>query len=383
MRAIGGLIVAFLDESRLASWLGGNHEVSTHSKWKSRSINAAVLLASFVVTISLAEVLLRSRYVEPKGIPSVEVQAIQRHLILNPDIGFTWRTNVDPEEDVVFQYKDAAHIPLSTDQWGFINAPEAIAAQTVRGAVDIIGLGDSFMEHAAHAMHASFDERSLLYYSMAIHRQSTPHYNEILTSFALDQAPKVVLYGIYENDFAEATDFDEWQSSSLDWFAFHSGTWCGRPLESSPVIRFVTDTFAGSTGLLRVVRARLGQEGSVIVGPTTQEIRRVASDVITAHAIATEANAYFLLLLIPSRITVLEGDTTESKAYDRVLEEIDMKDIPVIDFRDPFRAAPDPASLYYQFDGHWNADGIDLATRVIVEHLDTAPISLSRKNDAQ
>lgn len=322
-----------------------------------------------MLVLVLAEFPLRFRYAEPLRTPSAEVLAIQPHLRLDPRIGFTWNADVSADRNIVFEVADAEFEPLSTDFRGFINAPAAIWARAAGGRVDIIGVGDSFVEHAAHTFYTFFAEEGYAYYSMAIHRQAPPQYNVILEDRALPLDPRWIVYGLFENDFTETEDFYDWKASGLDWFTFHSGTWCGAPLARTALARFQHEHLMGYNGLARAVRSRLRGEKMSVSGPSPAQVSRVREEIHHAAELIESAGARFLLLLIPSRATVVGGPTAESRAYEAVIEDLAAPRAAVIDLRDIFRAHPDPASLYYALDGHWNRDGMDLAAQAILSVL--------------
>lgn len=328
--------------------------------------NLLLLLGSAALVFFLAEFTLRFRYAEPLRTPSDEILAIQPHLRLDPRIGFTWNADVSADGNIVFEVADAEFKPLSTDPLGFINAPEAIAARAAGGPVDIIGLGDSFVEHAAHSFYTFFAVQGFTYYSMAIHRQAPPQYNIILEDNGLPLDPKWIVYGLFENDFRETEDFYSWKASGLDWFTFHSGTWCGAPLAQTALARFKDEHFSGYGGLVNAIRTRFRGDKMSLSGPSALQVSRVREAVLRAAELAESSGARFLLLLIPSRATVVEGPTAESRAYDSVVEDLPAAGAAIIDLRDTFRAHPDPASLYYTLDGHWNGKGMDLAARAIL-----------------
>lgn len=319
------------------------------------------------VTLFASELLLRKRYAEPMRTATPEILAIQQYLQLEPDIGFTWKTDIRDEENIIFDVRDIEFPPLSTDAHGFINPSESIRAVNRGEPVNIVGLGDSFMEHGAYVFHTLFQEAGFSYYSLAIHRQSPPQYLDILEKYAAPLHPQWIVVGLFENDFQEAEDYDRWRESGMDWFTYHSGTWCGPPVPTHPVRSFYSDHFRGIDSLLRAVRGRLRTEKISFSGPTETQIERVV-DLLTEIRQRTEAqNMHFLLLLIPGRDTAIQGDSAASRAYDRVIERFSAET--VLDLRPVFASAPDPAALYYREDAHWNADGIEKAWGAIVETI--------------
>lgn len=330
------------------------------------------LLLSVVlcVTLVLVEGMLRLRYVEPARAASPEIEAIQPHLRLAPEIGFAWRPNVDADDNIVFDVRDVLFDPLSTDGNGFINAPQAIEHAVKAGDVEVVGLGDSFMEHAARILYATFREAQLSYYSLAIHRQCPPQYTSILKNYALPLRPNWIVYGLFENDFLETEDFDRWRGSGLDWFSYHGGTWCGAPVETSRLARAYKDRLRGIDGLVGVIRSRLRGEGMSVAGPSPETVRRVSDSIAEAFRLANEDGISFLLVLIPARGTSTLGTSPESEAYDQVVAHLEELHVPVLDLRKAFIADPDPASLYYREDAHWNARGMQKAADAILEVIE-------------
>ena len=336
---------------------------------RSRLVNAGLLLAGTFVAVVIAEGVLRWRYAEPLRAPMPEVAAIQEYLKLEPRLGFRWRPNVAASDGVVFSYLDSEYEALSTDAEGFINAPEAIAERSAGSAIDVVGVGDSFVEHAAHTFHAVFGQAGLSYYNRAIHRQAPPQYTISLDEYGLPLKPRWVVYGLFENDFRESTDFVNWRESGLDWFAFHSGTWCGPPRAASRARRFVEHNLRGFQAAYYVVRQRLRGQRMTLSGPSDAEIMRVAEEVVKASVIAEDAGARLLVVLIPSRATALEGKTAESKAYDEVVALLKGVKCELLDLRPLFARHERPQSLYYAKDGHWNRAGMELAGEAIVKRV--------------
>lgn len=279
-----------------------------------------------------------------------KVQAVQRYLELNPDVGFLWQKNLN----VTFSEKDSwldsklegiDPVPYITDGYGFRNHSDAIAALG-KGNPDIIGLGDSFVHDAAMVFFRVFADHRRSYYSMAMHRQCPPQYNKILTSYALRHRPKHILYGVYENDFLETMDFRKWKQSGMDWFTYHSGTWCGPAVTS----RQVAETSLNGENPYQDVLDRI----------------------LEANAICISNGIRFTLMLIPSKAYVVSGDRSsvyETEYYDRIRREVDMRGISVIDIREVFAKETNSESLYWKLDGHWSYRGMEVAARSFLRTL--------------
>lgn len=314
-----------------------------------------------LVALVFGEVLFRKRYAEPQRTATPEILEIQQYLTLHPTLGFTWKPNIPASDGITFADSDAEQYPLSTDEWGFINSPEALAARVAGTPVDIIGLGDSFMEHAAPVLTGYFAAHGLSYYNLAMHRQSPIQFTDTLELYGIGLRPKYVVYSVYENDFHETVDYLNWTNSKMDWFSFHSGTWCGTPLPLTTAEKVQHKYLPGYTSLLNVIKSKagIGSSDSRISARTVSDIN---ASIFAARDLAKKNNIQFVLLFIPSRESVLNGLTTEALAYDRL-------DYPAIDLREVFANDPDPASLYYRTNGHWNPKGIIIAAEHILSDM--------------
>lgn len=329
-------------------------------------INVSLLLAATLLVIAVGEGLFRYRFGPVGYHPPEAVLRIQEHLITNSAYGFAWRPNVTETEEIVFDVADVEFAPLSTDAFGFINHPDA----TQIADVDVLGLGDSFVEHAAHTWFELAKARGLIYHNMALHRTAPPQYAQVFEQHGAATKPDWVVIGLFENDFTETSDFYQWEASELDWFRFHSGTWCGPPAATtwSATLRdgFVPGWFAA----YRNARASVRGNRMTIAGPTHDEIDRVVDALRDIIARARTIPSRVLLVLIPSKPTTIEAPTKEAEAYDAVVQALENDDtVDVLDLRSTFREHADPSSLYYEVDGHWNRTGIEFAGRLVFEHI--------------
>ncbi len=342
---------------------------------RTRAINLAVVLVATLFAAVAAEPVLRLRYAEP--LPPVPAAVIEMQPFLRPDpaVGYTWEPNISPARGIVFHNADIEYDPLSTDEFGVANPPEAIARRAAGDRVRVLGLGDSFMEMAAAGFHRAFAEHGTMYYSLAVQRHAPPHYAALFEQHGLAMKPDMVLLGLFENDFIETEDFENWRQSGIDWFSYHSGTWCGRPVPVSASGRFVRTWLRGYEGLANVLRVRLRGERMSVTGPTDHQVARV-TDYLSAVAARSRENGIALwIVLIPSKPTARGETTAEATAFDRVMSAVGSSVAGVIDLRPVFQGHPDPASLYYREDGHWNRAGVALAAQTILGRLDTAGTS--------
>ncbi|GMW01737.1 MAG: hypothetical protein AMXMBFR84_28740 [Candidatus Hydrogenedentota bacterium] len=336
---------------------------------RSALANAGVSIVATIVGLAVIEAGLRYKFGPFAYVPRPEVAAVQEHLQLQPLIGYTWKPDIKAEQEIVFHIADAVLPPLSTDSLGFINAPEAIAERREGIQVDVLGLGDSFMEGASHTFHKRLREAGMTYYSFAIHRQSPPQYTVAFRQWGRKLAPRYVVYGLFENDFMETRDFYAWRQSDLDWFTYHSGTWCGPPVEVSSSKRILTNIVPGMYLAFGSLRNNWAQNGLASAGPSEADMHRVADAIETAYAAIHDIETHMILLLIPSKQSILKVPTAEWFAYDEVIKRLEAPKVTVLDLRPVFRDAPNPAGLFYVKDGHWNEAGIELAADHLLETI--------------
>ena len=328
-----------------------------------RRILRNAIIFSVVVLIG-AEFVFRKRYVEPVREADPLINEIQQYLELDEVIGFKWKANIDASEGIVFEDGDATAYPLSTDDLGFINSPQAKADIEAGNRPNIIGVGDSFLEHAAPVLTEFFGAHDLVYRNLAMHRTSPPQFTDVVETYALPLKPDLIVYSIYENDFAETVDYLNWEASGLDWFTFHSGTWCGSPLAVSESERRAVSWVPGYHAVYR----RLPTIGTEV---SRDALPRIVEEIDSARRMAADADVGFALLLIPSKADVLGESGALWGRYVLLLLEPDIKEIleagGLIDLRAAYSDYPEPASLYYETNGHWNEAGIKLAAEEILK----------------
>ncbi len=348
---------------------------------RARLVNFLIASVATLVAMAAAEPVLRMRYVEPVPATPPAVLEVQPWLRLDPDVGYTWKPDVSADQHVLFHNADIEPVPLSTDEFGVINAPDAVRRRQSGEAVRVLGLGDSFMEMAAHGFYDAIGPGGGLYYSLAIHRHAPPHYARMFETYGVSLNPEVVVVGLFENDFAETKDFDDWQRSGLDWFTYHSGTWCGRTVPVTAFGRFTRTYFPGYQGLARVIRARVRGDRMSVSGPTEAQVRRVTDELARMADAAERGSIDMWLLLIPSKPTARGETTAEARAYDRVADALRPRLAGIVDLRPVFQAHPDPSSLYYREDGHWNGAGVALAARELLGRLPVASVVDESRSD--
>lgn len=294
--------------------------------------------------------------------PTALVKQVQSHQELHPELGFVWEAGIDTSEEVVFQWADQDAAVLSTDERGFVNAPEAIARLEQGERPDIIGVGASFMQSAQSVLHEYLSLKGIFYYNMANQRYTIPQYNRAMEQYALPLKPHLIVYGLNEVSYTLIPDFEAWRQSGMDWFTYHSGTWCGPAIKTG----FPHDRlrkYPRLHGLYRAVADKLVPRSG---GGRSRGglIERTGDYVLEAYDTARREGSAFVVLLIPSKQTVTTPSTS-SRLFDTLLPRLADAGVPVVDLRGDFAGMEDPLGLYYKMDGHWNRHGIMRAGRAI------------------
>jgi hypothetical protein len=352
-----------------------------------RAIKTLLITCGVIIlAIVVIESLLRYKYKDTAYVPGGTVTRIQSYLTLHPKLGFTWKPNIKYDENIVIPWQDQVVEPLSTGWFGFPNHPRAIEALRKGRPIDILGIGDSQMQVAALDLHRFFWEQGLFYYSMAVHRYSPPQYNIVMKEYGIGTKPRWIVYGVFENDFEDVIDFDNWRKTDLDWFAYHSGTWGGPPVSVNPVVRFMKTHLRGVYAYYRATRQMIkrgllkASEGHGVmtnagVRLEKDRVSRIYNYVKEAHDLATSHQINFVLLLIPSRGTMEPGSTFKARLYDELLKMLEGSGVWIIDLRHSYSEVPDPLTLYYHADSHWNKNGDTLAAEQVLAFI--------RKTEAQ
>ncbi len=131
-----------------------------------------------------------------------------------------------------------------------------------------------------------------------MHRHCPPQYNIALREHALPLRPRWVLYAVYENDFLETMDYEDWARSGLDWFAFHSGVWAGPAGVPGGTERWFRSNLRGLYSVYRMAIARCRRAEAPV--RWQREIpSRVVQYVLEARAAAVAEGVGFLVVVVP------------------------------------------------------------------------------------
>jgi len=312
-------------------------------------------------------------------LPGSEVVKVQSYLKFHPEVGYLWKENISYSDNVLLPWVDIITEPLSTDKTGFRNHPEAISFLRHNKHINIIGLGDSFMHDAAYLYFNLFSEKNLFYYNMAMHRHCPPQYNIILQEYVLPLKPDWIIYGVFENDFCETIDFENWKKSGTDWFTYHSGCWAGPATNGryQYLKSFIQNYLKGSYVFYKIMQQKYWIWKERVFNKTEQKetvqrpfshIEKVYSYILQAYGMAHANNIRLLVVLIPGKETTLTGKP--NKDYNQLYELLQKSDIPVLDLQKKFNAMPDKQKLYYKIDSHWNFTGMREGAKAMLDFME-------------
>lgn len=343
-------------------------------------LNILLVILALIVISFICEKLLKvhySRYVASKDI---KIQTAQKNIMLDDNIGYLLKPDLEidisledgwvdwDKEDV---NKDAINRRMFTDHFGFKNDKIAIK-RLEKEKVNIIGIGDSMIYMASDIFYNFFDKENLFYYNMAIFRQCPPQYNRILTKYALEHKPEAIIYGITENDFLDMIDFENWEKSGVDWFTYHSGSWCGRPdpkYSGRGDLQYLRRWFPGYTNLLiskgLIQRAKRNRN-------ITPNYHKVLQHIMEADSICQKNNIKLYVVFVPSKNFIIKGESYWPYAnghFDQIIQQLNRKKIPFIDLRTHYKTVEDPSRLYWKTDGHWSFKGVSMAVKLIFDKM--------------
>jgi hypothetical protein len=343
----------------------------SRNKIKNILFACILLFFSSFISILMGEVILRKYFQTHPAYDREAIRIKMSYTKLQQDIGFLWKENLFVSADENHEWYDKEKFSLITDEFGFPNPQSAIIMRHNRKPVDVIGLGDSFIHDVNFVFFNVFQQKGLFYYNMSMCGQGPPQYNIILGKYALPQKPKWVLYGLYENDFDDTMDFEQWKKSGLDWVTYH--LWY-RGAASSQLWQW--KHFPGITELTQRIRKKYDLYSPVDEYPSgiefteEEKIKHVFTYITDAASLAKSNNINFLCILIPARDVNSQGLTPMDAHYEVLYKMLAMKDINVLDLRPVFRNYHGGrACLYNKIDSHWNRKGVMVASEKILEKI--------------
>ena len=282
------------------------------------------------------------------------------------------------------------------DRWGFRN-PWPWPARA-----DIIAVGDSLTysqmvddDRAWPAILARALPHSPIL-NLGLVGAGPQQYLRIYETFGIERAPRVLLVGLFlGNDLWDARKFDRWWQAGGEGSVVEFGRkdalpgvrgWIERRMQRLrlPVLlkdlrqsyregRFLggkTLTLAGG-GRVQLVPSLLAQMAGY-EKPGRPEFTLVLDTLEQMHRLAARHQTHCLILFLPSKEEVYLP-LTGAEAADLAapfLPELEKRGVAYLDLGPPFRQrAAAGEQLFFEVDGHPNAQGYELIAAVVLGHL--------------
>ena len=283
-------------------------------------------------------------------------------LRLDDDLGFIFKPNLRiPKPDT--GWLDQEPRALNTDKNGFHNEIESIMDFEASSKVDILSIGDSFMYGASDLLDEFFSDQNLSFYSLTMFRYGPPQYNLSYKMFGESLEPKVVLYGIFENDFHDTYDFEAWKTSGMNWFTYHNGNFFEYP-QIKPDFQSYAETYFPNLNYMFRKAIKPTKKYAFSSCTPEEQSKKVFNYIKKMNHLTKKHDTTFYCVLIPAR-DLVNGKTLFSQHYDHLTDLMTKSGLEFIDLREPFNAYPVRTELYYKKDNHWNRTGISLAATTI------------------
>ena len=296
---------------------------------------------------------------------------------------FTGRTN---RQDLDFTFH--------TDEHGFRN-PSPWPAQA-----DVVVVGDSLAfsygvdDGQAWPRLVAKALPAISIINLGLIGAAPQQYLRLLEAFGLKLQPKLVLFMLFSgNDLGDAKTFQDWLDADTQ-LTYEQWQMNGEQppelsrwrqlLEDSRLVTFLrgarkalissvdggTITFEDGS---RVQLAPTVLESNIeMAHPGDRVFELVMTTIERARALTQDQGGHFLVLLMPSKEEVYLPRTGQpapplASSFKAALAR---RGIDTLDLTPPLQAhASDPAPLFYEIDGHPNANGYRLIARLVVDHL--------------
>ena len=352
------------------------------SIWK----NVALLAASGLVTLALAELSLRFI---PGLLP--EETALRLHwnaigdmpsaAIGDSVLGFRYPPEYSGSVD-----RGDTRFSYTTDADGFRNlaAVDRPADIVVVGDSHVFGWGVADDEVWVHLLDQRLPDRAVK--NLGLIGAAPEQYARVLERYGLGRAPdhpRHILYMLFPgNDGSDQRVFDDWQAAgspgNLDEWRFRRS---GGPgvLERSALLQLVraalrgralrgrTVEFADGSRVRIALRAYAGSERALAEGSPTRA--SVLESIARARELADSIGARFTLLLMPTKAEVYAGPGDEVPDLISAVEpELVEAGYEVLDVTESLKRASTEA-LFFEVDGHLNARGNDVVADAVARFL--------------
>lgn len=311
-----------------------------------RSIYYFFSLIMVIVTFSLCEIAFRAYdyFTMPQGNLNMDVwiknisQVVEDH----PLLGYRY-----PPKRLLDEQTQA-------DEFGMRNVREALTWDRV----DVIGVGDSYVDNAHRVFFERFKTQGFKYHSLALFGYGPANYNVMMREYGSKLSPKVYLYTTYlGNDSGDIRRYENWLASGKGWYELNGGYVF--PIERQGLVwgwrLFIGRTKSFARNLIS--RANADSYGALRSFVKRDDAETIFEYVLQAKEIASKQQAELLVTIVPR--------TADHK---RLLDPIAgklvslcvAKGIECLDLDPAFGEIGDRYPLFAP-DGHWNEAGMNAA----------------------
>ena len=340
--------------------------------------NLALLGFSLLVTLGGAELALRL-------VPGLLSEEARLRLSWQEQrLSHTARTRADSTIGFLYVPRGHAevrqgevHFSYTTDQDGFRNAEPRPDSAEVVAVGDSWTFGFGVADAAAWPRLLADSLRPARVVNLGLIGAGPAQYTRVLERFGLPLHPRVILYGVFPgNDLDDQQAFDDWERSGArdnfaEWRTYGAG---GRsqPLWQRSYLavaveegwKYRHERFAGTTIRLADGSAMQLAPGRLLPKaersrPDDPTFRHVLDAVARARELAERQGAHLVVLVFPTKEEVylpLRGEAAPPLVA-RWLPELQRTGVPCLDLTEAFRARAGGAPLYFEVDGHANAEG--------------------------
>jgi lysophospholipase L1-like esterase len=350
---------------------------------------------SLILALGAAEGLLR-------GFPALMPLEVQAALEGRPGTRFVdhaYIGHLQPPNGTLNIRTGDFEIPYPIDAHGFNNADPWPAKADIVAVGDSLTFGYGVAPDEAWPALIAQEVPDAKVINLGLIGAGPQQHLRVYETFGVPLEPKILLIGFFlANDFWDAEKFDTWLKSGVDgnymaWRDFRGNTgdrtvFLGDALRSTYLYtwaRFVREIYrnwlAGEPKDLKLVdgshvklRPDDLAENTTYIAPGNPIFELAVDALERINAIATSHGTHVIVVLQPSKeetyLPLLDGTPADPGAPLRAA--LQARGIEYLDLLPLFREhAAAGARLFYEFDGHPNAEGYRLTAEGILAHLES------------
>jgi hypothetical protein len=358
--------------------------------------NVALLLAAVAVGILGLEAFLR---VFPQLLPeearlrlhwsSLRDADGQSMMVADPYLGFRYRPNLTGQ-----LRRGELNFIFTTDEKGFRNSSPVPKAADIVVVGDSMAFGYGVADDATwtHGLATQLDDYTIM--NFALIGGAPQQYLRVLKTETLELNPKLVLFMLFPgNDLKDAQNFQDWLEADTkvtypewrsarrapsDWNPLRGLTEGSylmafqHALRSTLMLRWTGSTITfGDDQRLQLAPA-VYENDALMAHPEHPVFRLVMTTIEKAQRLSRTQGSHFLVLLMPTKEEVYLPllDKPAPALIENLRPALEAQHIPYIDLTPYFQArARATGPLFFEVDGHPNADGYRLIADVVLDYL--------------